>query len=118
MLNGMPAPTIDTPGYTTAKCLLPYPVCKLQWAIVSALAAAEQLVMGGDVEGARSTTERGFGGDWLLRPEHVSGDPLWSVPLSPVTFGAAIVTGRGNVGTRTIDPFPSAKRDESDVLPP
>jgi hypothetical protein len=125
MYNGVPAPLIDTPGYTASKCLLPYPICKVMWAGISLVAAGEQLVTGGDVEGAGSAVRRGFGGDWIVRPRHVSGDWLWSTPLPPVTFAAAIATGRGNLGDVPLDPYPPAVKpvepgaeETGDVLPP
>lgn len=119
MYNGVPVPLIDTPGYTTPKCLLPYPLCKVMWASISVVAAAEQVVMGGDVQGARDSLSRGFGGEWILRPRNVSGDWLWSVPLPPVTMAAALLTGGSNAGEVAIDPFPARPREEpEDVLHP
>lgn len=126
MYNGIPAPLIDTPGYTAPKCLLPYPICKVMWAGISLVASGEQLVTGGDVAGAKSALVRGFGGDWVVRPRHVSGDWLWSTPLPPVTFAVAILTGRGNQGDVRLDPYPAGgatqqepgTEETGDVLPP
>lgn len=109
--------TIGTPAYTTNKCLLPYPICKATFAAVSLIASWEQLVMGGDVEGAQHTIGRGFGGQWVVTPKDVSGDPLWSLP-EPIPLSVYIVSGRGNTGTEAIDPFPRPERQTDDILPP
>jgi hypothetical protein len=124
MYNGVPVPLIDTPGYTTPKCFLPYPVCKVQWALLGTVAAVEKLIVGGDVRGARDSVVSGFTGDWVVMPRHVGGDPVWSLPF-PVTFGVALLTGRGNGGPVSIDPYRVEAREpvtegttEGDVLPP
>ena len=95
------------------------------WAGISLVSAGEQLLTGGDVDGAGSAVRRGFGGDWVVRPRHVSGDWLWSTPLPPVTFAVAIVTGRGNGGDVPLDPYPPdvkvvepGSEETGDVLPP
>lgn len=58
------------------RCLPGYIVCKLSFAGVSLLAAADQLVMsgGGDLTQTRGILYRGFEGDWILTPAHVAGE--------------------------------------------
>lgn len=108
-----------SPAYVTPKCLVPYPVCKFAYATVALVTSWEQLVLGGDMEGAKRALARGFEGPWLVQPKHVSGEAIWSTP-APVPLVSYFVTGRGNTGPEALDPFASAKRDdfEGDVLPP
>jgi len=58
------------------RCLPGYVLCKLSFAGLSVLAAAESLVMSGgaDYNQPRAILERGFGGDWALTGRHVAGD--------------------------------------------
>jgi hypothetical protein len=108
-----------SPTYVTSKCLIPYPICKLAYSIVAFIAGAEQLIVGADVKGAAATLGRGMDGPWLIRPENVTGEPLWSLP-PPVPLVAYFATGRNNSEV-PIDPMPAAKRAEEesgDVLPP
>ena len=109
-----------SPTYVTSKCLIPYPICKLTAASVAFIASAEQLLIGADLKGAEATLGRGMDGPWIIRPENVTGQPLWSLP-APVPLVAYFATGRSNGGDVPIDPFPSTKRSETesgDVLPP
>jgi hypothetical protein len=109
-----------SPTYVTSKCLIPYPLCKLTAASVAFIASAEQLLIGADIKGAEATLGRGMDGPWVIRPENVTGQPLWSLP-PPVPLVAYFATGRTNGGAVTIDPFPATKRPETesgDVLPP
>jgi hypothetical protein len=57
------------------RCLPGYIVCKLSFAGVSLLAAADQLGIsgGGDMEQTRAILYRGFAGDWYLTGRHVAG---------------------------------------------
>jgi len=57
-------------------CLPGYIVCKLAYAGLSIVAAADQLVLSGagDLEQTRAILQRGFGGDWYLTARHVAGD--------------------------------------------
>lgn len=57
-------------------CLPGYVVCKAIFAVVSTVAAADQLVLsgGGDLEQTRGILYRGFAGDWILTGRHVAGD--------------------------------------------
>jgi hypothetical protein len=57
-------------------CLPGYLVCKVTYAGLSVVAAADQLVMsgGGDLEQTRAILHRGFGGDWYLTGRHAAGD--------------------------------------------
>ena len=109
-----------SPTYVTSKCLVPYPLCKLLAASVGFIAGAEQLIVGADIKGAATTLGRGMDGPWVIRPENVTGQPLWSL-LEPVPLVVYFATGRTNGGNVPIDPFPAAKRPETesgDVLPP
>jgi len=58
------------------RCLPGYVLCKLSFAALSLIAAAESLVMSGgaDYDQPRAILERGFGGDWVLTGRHVAGD--------------------------------------------
>jgi hypothetical protein len=111
-------PTLNTP-YATPKCLLPYPVCKLAFAGTALLSSWEQLIMGGDFEGAKSTLGRGLSGPWIARCENVNGEWPWSLP-GPLALPLYFATGHGNTGPVALDPFPSAERQEvdGDILPP
>jgi hypothetical protein len=75
------------------RCLQGYVVCKLVFAAVSLIAAADQLVLsgGGDMTQTRGILHRGFSGDWILTPRHVAGDaeaqPLPDPPPPPSEGG-------------------------------
>jgi hypothetical protein len=58
------------------RCLPGYLVCKLSFAGISLIAAADQLALsgGGDTVQTRAILHRGFRGDWVLTPRHVAGD--------------------------------------------
>lgn len=60
------------------QCLTGYVACKLAFAALSVVVAAESLVMSGgaDARQPRAILERGFGGDWLLTGRHVAGDDI------------------------------------------
>jgi hypothetical protein len=108
-----------SPTFATPKCLVPYPICKLAIATVGLVTSWEQILMGGDLEGAKQTLGRGLDGQWLVLPENVTGDWVWSLPgILPLPLYFA--TGRGNVGPVELDPLPSPDRPqtEGDVLPP
>ena len=105
-----------SPAYITTKCLIPYPLCKLAYASVSLIASWEQLLTGGDLDGAEHALARGFSGPWMVRPTNVSGDALWSAP-PPIPLVAYFATGRSNIGSEQLEPMPAAKRPafEGDV---
>jgi hypothetical protein len=107
------------PAYVTPKCLVPYPLCKFVYAGISMVAGWEQLILGGDLKGAESSMQRGMSGPWLVKPENVTGHPLWSAP-PPVPLVGYLATGRSNTGAVALDPLPSAKQKETegDILPP
>jgi hypothetical protein len=73
-------------------CLPGYIVCKLSFAAVSVVAAADQLLLSGwnHTDQTRAILYRGFAGDWILTSRHVSGeakaDPLPNPP-APVQSG-------------------------------
>jgi hypothetical protein len=73
------------------RCLPGYVVCKVVFAGMSLIAAADQLVVSGagDLEQTRGILHRGFAGDWYLTADHVSGaatpEPL---PDPPTPTGA------------------------------
>ena len=109
-----------SPAYVTSKCLIPYPLCKFAYASVAFIAGAEQIIVGADIKGAAATLGRGMDGPWFIRPENVTGQPIWSAP-PPVPLLAYFATGRKNAGPIPIDPMPAARRAEAesgDVLPP
>jgi hypothetical protein len=108
-----------SPTYVTPKCLIPYPVCKLAIASVALVSSWEQLITGGDLQGAQETLGRGFGGPWFVQPKHVTGDLVWSLPAVP--FPYYLATGETNAGAVTLDPLPSSESSPDsagDVLPP
>jgi hypothetical protein len=109
-----------SPTYVSSKCLVPYPVCKLAFDTVALVTGWEQLVLGGDLKGAQDSLARGLGGPWIIRPENVSGSPLWSLP-PPAPLVGYFVTGRSNAGDVRIDPMPAGKQEQQvdgDILPP
>lgn len=108
-----------SPSYVSSKCLVPYPLCKFAFAGISMVTGWEQLILGGDLKGAEDNLARGFGGSWIVRPENVSGDALWSFP-PPVPLIGYFVTGRSNHGDVAPDPLPAAERQQldGDILPP
>lgn len=65
-----------TSAFIAPTCLQGYILCKLTFAGISLLSAAEQTVMGGssDPAGTKATLERGFSGDWFITPSHIAGD--------------------------------------------
>ena len=58
------------------KCLPGYVVCKLTFAGMSLIAAADQLAVSGgsDMPQTRAILHRGFAGDWFLTGRHVAGE--------------------------------------------
>lgn len=78
------------------KCLPGYVVCKMVFAALSVVAAAESLVMSGGADAGqpRAILERGFGGDWVLTGRHVAGDHI-PEPL-PEAVPASAATGAGD----------------------
>jgi|SRR5215510_2516843 len=84
------------PGVATLyapRCLLGYVFCKSVFAVVSVIAAADQLALsgGGDMAQTRGILHRGFAGDWYLTARHVSGEatpePLPEPPPPPAEGG-------------------------------
>ena len=75
------------------RCLPGYVVCKVAFAGISLIAAADQLALSGDADltQTRGILYRGFRGDWFLTGEHVSGDktpqPLPDPPPPPAEEG-------------------------------
>lgn len=65
-----------TSAFVAPRCLPGYILCKLSFAGLSVLAAAESIVMSGgaDDEQPLAILHRGFTGDWVLTGAHVSGD--------------------------------------------
>jgi hypothetical protein len=63
-------------AFYAPKCLPGYFLCKLSFAAVSVVAAADQLIFsgGGDLAQTRAILYRGFAGDWLLDGRHTAGD--------------------------------------------
>jgi len=59
-------------AFVQPRCITGYVLCKLSFAGLSVLAAGEQILLGGDVDGARATLGRGFHGDWVVRPSHIA----------------------------------------------
>jgi hypothetical protein len=84
-------PVVST--FYAPRCLLGYVFCKTVFAGMSVVAAGDQLFFsgGGDMAQTRGILHRGFAGDWLLTPRHVSGelDPqvLPDPPPPPKTEG-------------------------------
>ena len=58
------------------RCLPGYVLCKLSFAGISVLAAADQLAFSGgaDLAQTRAILYRGFAGDWIITPRHVAGE--------------------------------------------
>jgi hypothetical protein len=109
-----------SPAFVTPKCLVPYPVCKLVYASVALIASWEQLLLGGDLKGAEHSLARGFDGPWVVQPENVTGQGLWSLP-EPIPLTGYFTTGRTNGGAVRLDPMAPARLEETDsgdVLPP
>ena len=84
------------PGVSTLyapHCLPGYVFCKAIFAVVSVIAAADQLALsgGGDMTQTRGILHRGFAGDWYIAPRHVRGEatpePLPDPPPPPSSGG-------------------------------
>jgi len=84
------------PGVSTLyapRCLLGYVFCKGIFAVVSVIAAGDQLVLsgGGDMTQTRGILHRGFAGDWYIGARHVRGEatpePLPDPPPPPSSGG-------------------------------
>jgi hypothetical protein len=58
------------------RCLPGYFACKISFAAVGLITAAEQLLASGgsDLAQTRALLHRGFGGDWVLTGPHAAGD--------------------------------------------
>jgi hypothetical protein len=56
------------------RCLPGYLLCKLSFAGISVLAAADQLAFSGgaDLDQTRAILHRGFAGDWIMTPRHIA----------------------------------------------
>ena len=63
-------------AFFAPRCLPGYIVCKITFAGVSLVAAADQflLSMGGDTAQTRAILYRGFSGDWFLTGRHIAGE--------------------------------------------
>jgi len=61
---------------TDSRCLPGYVACKTVFAGFSVLTATAQLIFsgGGDLEQTKNLLRRGFGGDWYVTGEQVSGN--------------------------------------------
>ncbi len=64
------------PTYVEPRCLLPYVLCKLTFAILGVAGAGESLVMSGgsDMAQPRALIHRGVGGDWFVTPRDMVGE--------------------------------------------
>jgi hypothetical protein len=64
------------PTYVEPRCLLPYVLCKLTFAILGVAGAGESLVMSGgsDMDQPRNLIRRGVGGDWFVTPRDMVGE--------------------------------------------
>lgn len=75
------------------RCLPGYVACKIFFAGVSLIAAADQLILSGagDLGQTRAIVYRGFSGDWYLTGRHTAGDarpePLPDPPPPPAGSG-------------------------------
>lgn len=75
------------------QCLPGYVLCKLTFAGISVLAAADQLALSGaqDLTQTRAILHRGFAGDWILTGRHIAGEaeahPLPEPPPPPSEGG-------------------------------
>jgi hypothetical protein len=58
-------------AFAAQRCLPGYIACKLSFATMGLLASGTQLLVGGDLDGAKRTAERAVGGDWLVLPRHL-----------------------------------------------
>src|SRR5262245_23056419 len=70
--NTLPA----VPTYVEPRCFVPYPLCKLSFAVLGVAAAAESLVMSGgsDMQLPHNLIHRGVGGDWFVTPRDMLGE--------------------------------------------
>jgi hypothetical protein len=66
-------------------CLPGYILCKASFALVSLVAAGEQILMSGaqDWTQTEAILHRGFAGDWYLTARHVSGEATPQVHPEP-----------------------------------
>jgi len=79
-----------TSAFVAPLCLPGYILCKLAFAGISVVAAAEQFALGGDADTAqtRAILYRGFQGDWYVTGKHVAGFAApqpWPDPPPPKT---------------------------------
>ncbi len=76
-------------AFVSPRCLPGYVLCKLSFAGLSVVAAAESLVMSGgaDKEEPATLLNRGFSGDWFLTGRHVAGD-VAADPFPPAETAA------------------------------
>lgn len=77
-------------AFASQRCLPGYIACKLSFAGMGLIASTAQIIIGGDIDGARRTARRAIGGDWIVTPRHVAEG------ASP-------------------DPYPAPPRDENDM---
>lgn len=65
-----------TSALAAPRCLHGYIMCKLTFAGISLITAAEHLVFtgGSDLPQTQAVLHRGFAGDWILTPRHAAGD--------------------------------------------
>lgn len=80
-------PVVST--FASQRCLPGYIACKLSFAGMGLAASGVQIVAGGDLDGARETLGRAFGGDWVVTPHHLA------TGIDP-------------------DPYPAVSRDDAD----
>ena len=59
-------------AFASPRCLPGYILCKLSFAGMGVVASGVQVIAGGDIEGARATLSRAFGGDWVVTPSHIA----------------------------------------------
>ena len=83
-VNVMP---VVSSAATDSRCLAGYVACKALFAGFSVLTATSQLIFsgGGDLEQTKNLLRRGFGGDWYVTGEQVSGNRPMDVypPATP-----------------------------------
>jgi hypothetical protein len=77
------------------RCLQGYILCKLTFAGLSVVTAAEHLLFtgGSDMAQTEAVIHRGFAGDWILTPRHAAGDAEPQVLPDPVPVSSS---GSGN----------------------
>lgn len=79
-------------AFVEPRCLVGYVLCKASFAAFSLVAAGEHLFMAGDAgtDARKVILRRGFGGDWFVRTEHVTGERIIDVLPEAPDVGAAL----------------------------